>query len=134
MELEPGCCGIFSDGNWVWRRYWKLTDREHTDSFEETAQKVRYLVKDAILRQMVSDVPIGTFLSGGLDSSLITAICANEMMRRGEKLSTFSLDYKDNDRYFVPGKFQPNSDNSYIAIMQEYLNTNHQWTVLTPEA
>lgn len=133
MELEPGCCGIFSDGKWVWRRYWKLTDREHKDTFEETAGKVRFLVNDAIRRQMVSDVPIGTFLSGGLDSSLITAICANEMQERGERLSTFSLDYENNDRYFVPGKFQPNSDNGYIEIMQAYLNTCHHWTVLTPE-
>ncbi len=133
FELEPGCCGIFSDGKWVWRRYWKLTDREHTDTFQETAQKVRYLVKDAIQRQMVSDVPIGTFLSGGLDSSLITAICASQMADRGEKLSTFSLDFENNDRYFVPGKFQPNSDNSYIEIMQAHLNTAHHWTVLTPD-
>lgn len=133
QELEPGCCGIFSDGNWVWRRYWKLTDREHIHSFEETAENVRYLVKDAICRQMVSDVPIGTFLSGGLDSSLITAICANEKRSRGERLHTFSLDYKNNEQYFVPGKFQPNSDNSYIRIMQEHLNTDHHWSVLTPE-
>lgn len=133
QELEPGCCGIFSDGNWVWRRYWKLTDREHKHSFEETAENVRYLVNDAICRQMVSDVPIGTFLSGGLDSSLITAICANEMRSRGERLHTFSLDYKNNEQYFVPGKFQPNSDNSYIRIMQEHLNTDHHWSVLTPE-
>ncbi len=133
LELEPGCCGIFSDGKWFWRRYWKLLDREHTDSFEETAEQVRYLVKDSIRRQMVSDVPIGTFLSGGLDSSIITSICAKEMEHRGERLSTFSLDFKNNDRYFVPGKFQPNSDNSFIEIMQSYLNTDHHWTVLTPE-
>ena len=132
-ELEPGCCGIYGDGNWVWRRYWKLTDREHKESFEETAEKVRFLVTDAIRRQMVSDVPIGTFLSGGLDSSLITSICAKEMQDRGECLHTFSLDYKNNDCYFAPSKFQPNSDNGYIAIMQEYLNTDHNWTVLTPE-
>lgn len=133
MELEPGCCGIFSDGKWVWRRYWKLTDREHTDSFADTAEQVRYLVTDAICRQMVSDVPIGTFLSGGLDSSLICAVCARERKNRGEQLDTFSLDFKDNDRYFVPGKFQPNSDKSYIGTMQQWLNSRHHWTVLTPQ-
>ncbi len=133
MELEPGCCGIFSDGKWVWRRYWKLTDRKHTDTFAQTVEKVRYLVKDAIARQMVSDVPIGTFLSGGLDSSLITAICSGEMEKKGQKLKTFSLDYEGNARYFVPGKFQPNSDNSYIEIMKKSLNVDHHWTVLTPQ-
>ena len=130
MELMPGCCGYFSRGKWNWRRYWKLRDREHIDTFEETVEHVRYLLIDAINRQMVSNVPMGTFLSGGLDSSLVSAVCAKELKDRGERLSTFSLDYENNDRYFVPGKFQPNSDNSYIAIMQQVLNADHHWTVL----
>ena len=102
FELEPGCCGYYSEGELTLRRYWKLLDREHTDTFEQTAEKVRELVMDAIKRQMVSDVPIGTFLSGGLDSSLITAVCANEIKAKGKRLKTFSVDYVDNDKYFVP--------------------------------
>ena len=133
MELKPGCCGFYSLGCWNWWQYWKLRDREHKDSFEETAECVQYLVTDAIRRQMVSDVPIGTFLSGGLDSSLISAVCAREMANRGEKLDTFSVDYENNDMYFVPGKFQPNSDNSYISIMQNDLQSKHHWTILTPD-
>lgn len=132
-ELEPGCCGYYEGGKWQWKRYWKLMDREHTEDFEETAERVRYLVTDAIVRQMVSDVPIGTFLSGGLDSSLISAICAGELSRQGKVLDTFSIDYAGNDRYFVPGKFQPNSDTQYIEIMQNFLKSNHHWTVLRPE-
>lgn len=61
QELEPGCCGWYSQGKWRWERYWKLKDREHTQNFQETVQQVRFLVLDAIRRQMVSDVPIGTF-------------------------------------------------------------------------
>jgi len=132
-ELEPGCCGYFSNGHWKWRRYWRLTDKEHTDNFEDTAAYVRYLVTDAIKRQMVSDVPIGTFLSGGLDSSIITSICAKHTSAHNDRLPTFSVDYENNEKYFVAGKFQPNSDNSFIQVMQEYLGTEHQWTVLTPE-
>ncbi|MBE7001999.1 MAG: asparagine synthase (glutamine-hydrolyzing) [Ruminococcaceae bacterium] len=133
LALMPGYCGYYEAGSVrVWQ-YWKLLDREHRDSFEETAECVRFLVTDAIQRQMVSDVPIGTFLSGGLDSSLITAICSGEMKKRGEVLDTFSVDYENNDRYFTPGKFQPNSDNSYIALMQEKLQSNHHWTVLNPD-
>ena len=132
-ELEPGCYGYFINGKWNWRRYWKLRDREHTEDFEETAEHVRYLVTDSIKRQMVSDVPIGTFLSGGLDSSLISSVCAKAYKEQGRVLPTFSVDYENNDKYFVPGKFQPNSDSSYIRIMQEYLNSDHHWSVLTPE-
>ena len=133
FELEPGCCGYYASGKWNWKRYWKLTDREHTDSFADTAEYVKFLVTDSIKRQMVSDVPIGTFLSGGLDSSLICAVCTRVMKERREVLPTFSVDYENNDQYFVPGKFQPNSDNSYIRIMQRFLGSNHHWTVLKPE-
>ncbi len=132
-EVEPGCCGWFRDGKLRLRRYWQLTDREHRDSFEETVESVRYLVTDAIQAQMVSDVPIGTFLSGGLDSSIITAVCAGEMEKKGEKLRTFSVDYQGNDRYFQPGKFQPNSDGSFIRMMQQRLNTNHNDVFLSAQ-
>lgn len=132
-EVRPGWCGYYQEGRLKLRPYWKLQDREHRENFEETAYHVRTLVTDAIRRQMVSDVPIGTFLSGGLDSSLISALCAGEMAEQGKQLSTFSVDYADNDQYFVPNKFQPNSDNHYIRVMEQALHTNHHRCVLTPE-
>lgn len=128
MELEPGYLGYYENGHLQLQQYWKLRDREHHDSFEETAQKVRWLVTDAIRRQMVSDVPIGCFLSGGLDSSIISAVCATEL----ENIDTFSVDYQDNDRYFVAGKFQPNADGEYIDLMQKTIQSRHHWSVLTP--
>ncbi len=129
-ELEPGCCGVFQEGKLLVRRYWKLTDHHHMDTFEQTRDKVRWLVTDSIKRQMVSDVPIGTFLSGGLDSSLITSVCASHSEGA---LNTFSVDYENNERYFVPGKFQPNSDGQYIELMRHTLGTNQHKTILTPE-
>lgn len=132
-ELEPGFYAVWRDGHLTAKRYWYLKDREHTDDLHTTLEKVRYFVEDAICRQMVSDVSIGCFLSGGLDSSIISAICAREMKKAGKALHTFSVDYQDNDKYFVPGKFQPNSDNAYIQLMQETLGTIHHWTVLQPE-
>lgn len=132
-ELEPGCCASYDYGKLSVRRYWQLSDREHREAFEETAETVRWLVKDAISRQMVSDMPIGTFLSGGLDSSLISALCSERNRDKGQCLKTFSLDFQNNDKYFVPGKFQPDSDNQYISLMQNYLRTDHRWTVLSPE-
>jgi len=132
-EVEPGCCGYYENGKLMLSTYWELKDREHTHSFEETVHTVRELVLDSICRQMVSDVPIGTFLSGGLDSSLISAICAGELKKQGKQLTTFSVDYVDNDKYFTPNKFQPNSDGDYIRIMQSYLGSDHHWCVLSPQ-
>ena len=132
-ELKPGCCAYYEKGKLEISTYWKLRDREHTQSIEETAETVRALVMDAIHRQMVSDVPIGTFLSGGLDSSLITAICASEFRKQGKVLNTFSVDYVNNDLYFVPNKFQPNSDGYYIRLMEKSVGSEHHWCVLSPE-
>ena len=132
-ELEQGCYGLYDRGLFQTKRYWRLTDREHQDSFADTVAKVRYLVEDAIVRQMVSDVPLGTFLSGGLDSSIITAICAREREKQGQILKTFSVDYRNNEQFFVSGKFQPNSDTEYIRLMESKLQTEHHWTILSPE-
>ena len=132
-ELEPGQCAWYEYGRLQKWNYWKLKDSEHLENFEQTADHVRYLVTDAIKRQLVSDVPLGCFLSGGLDSSLISAVSAREYRSRGAQLTTFSVEYRDNDKFFIPGKFQPNSDGQFIRIMQEYLKTDHHWTVLTPE-
>lgn len=133
QELEPGCFGIFEKGRLAVSRYWKLRDYEYRDSFEETVEKVHWLVTDAVKRQMVSDVPVGTFLSGGLDSSIISAVCSREMQGRGERLSTFSVDYENNEKYFTANKFQPNADPFYIETMEKFINSDHRWTVLTAQ-
>ena len=132
-ELEPGCCAYFEAGKLHVERYWSLKDREHRESFAETVEHTRYLVLDAIKRQMISDVPIGTFLSGGLDSSIISAVCAEELRAQGIKLNTFSVGYPDHDLYFRPGKFQPSSDSHYIEQMVHYLDTEQHLTELGPE-
>ena len=129
-ELEPGCCGWYENQRLYLKRYWRLTDREHMDSFTQTVEKTRFLVTDSIRRQMVSDVGIGTFLSGGLDSSIISAVCAREFEKSGESLCTFSVDYENNDRNFVAGKFQPEADSAYIRRMRDYLNSDHYETIL----
>ncbi|MFR8332545.1 MAG: asparagine synthetase B family protein [Oscillospiraceae bacterium] len=106
-EVEPGCCGYFDGQDMRLHRYWRLEDREHQDTLPQTLERVRALVSDAIRRQLVSDVPICTFLSGGLDSSLISSVAACGRTRQGRKLHTFSVDYKDNAKYFRRRKIQP---------------------------
>ena len=129
-EIEPGCCGIWERGRLKLSRYWKLTDGPHTESFEETAEHVRFLVEDAIRRQLVSDVPVGFFLSGGLDSSLICSVAAKEF---DTPIMTYSVDYDRNREFFVPGKFQPNSDADFLGTMESFLGANPHRVVLTAE-
>ena len=133
-EVEPGYAGFYEGGKLILHQYWRLEDREHGDSFQQTAETVRELVIDAIRRQMVSDVPVGTFLSGGLDSSIISAVCAGENRKNGQDLSTFSVDYLNNQQYFRANKFQPDADDAYIRMMQEHIGSKHHWTILTPDA
>lgn len=133
-ELKAGECGFFTAGGLKLRTYWRLRAYELNETFEETAAHVRGLLLDSIRRQLVSDVPVCTFLSGGLDSSLISSVAASELKRHGKVLDTFSVDYRDNEKYFRKSRFQPNSDPEYIRKMAEYLGTEHHWVIIdTPE-
>lgn len=107
------------------KRYWKLSSHPHLDSYEKTVEKVSFLVQDSIKRQMVSDVPICTFLSGGVDSSLVSAVCAAELKKQGRKLATFSFDFVDNQKNFKANAFQPSQDRPYVEKMAEYIGSEH---------
>lgn len=133
-ELKAGHCGYFSrDGLHIYE-YWKLEDKPHTDSFAQTSEKVRELVLDSITRQLVSDVPVCTFLSGGLDSSIISAVASKFFKDKGKQLDTYSVDYKENAKYFKASKFQPNNDDYYIDCMSKsLLSTHHKITLETQE-
>lgn len=132
-ELKPGCFGTYSKGGLQISSYWNLKDRVHTETPEETVEHVRYLVTDAIRRQLVSDVPLGTFLSGGLDSSIISAVAAEEYRNRGQQLDTFSVTYTDNMKYFRTSRFQPSTDEPYIRQMVRFLGSNHHTFVVDNE-
>ena len=125
-ELKPGCYGTYDNKKLSIKPYWSLTDKPHTDSFEETKVKVKQLVTHAIQLQTVSDVPIGTFLSGGLDSSIISAIAS----QRVQHLHTFSVDYKDNDKHFTKSYFQPDNDKAYIEEMVKFIGSTHHDIIL----
>jgi len=125
FELEPASWGIFENSEFIKYKYWDMKDNEHTDSFVKTADKVRFLVVDSIERQLVSNKNVCTMLSGGLDSSLISSVAAKYFKERGQKLHSFSVDYKDNAKYFNANKFQPNSDGEFIERMKNYLNNEY---------
>ena len=105
--------------------YFRLESRPHEDSYEDTIEKTRFLITDAIKRQMVSDVPICTFLSGGIDSSLVSAVCAKELKTQGQTLTTYSFDFTENDKYFRANSFQPSMDRPYVDKMTAFLHSDH---------
>ena len=134
-EVKPAHFGVFNSSGLHLKRYWKMESKEHTDNFEQTCEKVKFLLNDSITRQLVSDMPLCTFLSGGLDSSIITKFASDYCRKEGlPPLDTYSIDYVDNDKNFVKSDFQPNSDNYYIDMMVKELGTNHHKIVIdTPE-
>ncbi len=126
FELEPGSMIVYDRNSFKKERYWQIKAMEHKDSYEDTVSKVRELVIDSVKRQLVSDVPLATFLSGGLDSSVITAIAAIEAKKNSRRLDTYSFEYKDNSKYFHPTAFQPDSDDYWAKRMSEAFDTNHR--------
>ena len=125
-ELPPGHAAWFDEKGFRSYTYWKIRDRRHTEKLADTLAHVRELVTDAIRRQLVSDVPVGTFLSGGLDSSVISAVAAREK----PDLRTYSVDYADNDRYFQASRFTPSGDNEFIDRMTEAIHAPNEKIVL----
>ncbi len=126
-ELCPGELMTVGRLGILKKKYYSLNSMPHTDSYEDTISNVRELVYDSVKRQLVSDVPIATLLSGGLDSSIITAIAANELKKDGRKLDTYSFDYEDNSSYFRPTAFQPDSDTQWVPRMSDAFSTNHTY-------
>ncbi len=107
--------------------YWKLESHEHKDNYKETVDYVSYLVRDSIRRQMISDVPVCTFLSGGLDSSLVSAISQEYLLEQGKQLSTFSFDFVGNKENFKANSFQSSEDRPFVDIMVEHIHSYHHY-------
>lgn len=126
-ELKPGFYLSHNRYGTQFTNYWRLSSMPHRDSYEDTIEKTRFLLTDAIRRQLVSDVPVCTFLSGGVDSSVVSAVCAAELRKKGVQLTTFSFDFKDNDKYFKSNSFQPSQDAPFVKKMVDFLKSNHHY-------
>lgn len=135
-ELKPGhYLNVDASGCGPEQRYWALESAPHVDDLKKTAETIRYLVQDSVERQLVADVPLAAFLSGGLDSSALTAIAAAAFARLGAgRLHTFSVDYVDNSTFFRKNQFQPDEDSPWVKLVASKVGSNHHYILLdTPQ-
>lgn len=126
-ELPAACALVAMKEGYKVYRYYKIPTYEHCFDYNTTVRDTANLLYDSIKRQMTSDVGICTLLSGGVDSSLVSAIVAGEMAKEGKQLSTYSFDYVDNSKYFTASAFQPSEDRPYVDVMKEHINSNHRY-------
>ena len=129
FEIEPACRAIYSHEGLVCDKYWHLEAKEFYSTPKEAIYTVNELLCDAINRQLVSDVPLCTFLSGGIDSSVISSVASKEYRQQGKTLSTYSFEYEGNKQNFQSSLFQPQGDDEYAVYMANFISSNH--TVLT---
>ncbi|WP_046175489.1 asparagine synthase (glutamine-hydrolyzing) [Domibacillus indicus] len=126
-ELRPAhALTVKRDGLRIWR-YWNVQSTPHTDSISDTALRVRELLQDAVTRQLTADVPVCTFLSGGVDSSAISAFAAEFF---DQPLHTYSIEYEDNSRFFKSSLFQPGEDKPWIEKVQKHIGSVHHTKII----
>lgn len=125
-EVRPGHTLTVGRGGMVDRTYWALQARPHTDDIDATVTKVRSLLEDIVLRELVADVPLCMALSGGLDSSAITAIASRWRWRLdGERVRTFVTTFDDYAKNFQPDDVRFAPDEPYAAEIARQLKSDH---------
>jgi asparagine synthase (glutamine-hydrolysing) len=133
-EVKPGHYMIYNHHGLHMQRYWTLESRPHTDSLEATAERVCDLLGDTVKRQLVSDVPVCVLLSGGLDSSALTAFASAAFEDAGSgPLHTYSVDYLDNESHFQASHYQPDSDKPWVEYVSSHFGTCHHRILIGQE-
>ena len=133
QELKPAHAMLYEKNNSHKWCYWTLQSAPHEQTTKETIEQTRDLLEQTVKQQLQSDVPLCTLLSGGIDSSILTALAAIEYEKEGRKLTTFSVDYEEQKKYFTQNDFQITPDAPFIEAMTERYGTGHKNVVLTPE-
>jgi asparagine synthase (glutamine-hydrolysing) len=129
-EVEPGTVVTLDRSGLRRHTYWSLTTREHTDDRDTSVAHVRTLLDDIVRRQLVADVPRCVLLSGGLDSSALTALAARRLAAEGKKVNSFSVDFVGQAENFVADDFRPTPDTPFVHDVARHSGTDHQDIVL----
>jgi asparagine synthase (glutamine-hydrolysing) len=141
-EVRPGYLVRLTRDGCGERRYWGLTATRHTDDLPATLGRVRELLTDAVSRQLVADVPLCTLLSGGLDSSVLTALAHTALGRAGP-VRTFSVGFTGQTGGAAPGDIKvcgvppedprEADDAPFVADVVNHVGTQHTEVVLGPD-
>ncbi|MDX3617331.1 MULTISPECIES: asparagine synthase (glutamine-hydrolyzing) [Streptomyces] len=126
-ELRPGHTARVSRRGLAVRRYWALEAREHTDDLDTTVAHVRELLEDIVARQLISDVPLCSLLSGGLDSSAITALAAQ---RSSGPVRTFAVDFSGHAENFSADCLRSTPDTPYAHALAAHVHSDHTDIIL----
>jgi len=129
FELRPGHYMIYDKTPKI-KRYWNIKNQKHVDNFEKTVENIKQILTNSIKSQMISDVEVASLLSGGLDSSIVTTVMSDVYKNNGKQLTTYSIDYEDNDKYFKGNNYQVSRDNEFIDLMKQEKNTNNKNMVI----
>ncbi|GAA2805253.1 asparagine synthase (glutamine-hydrolyzing) [Saccharopolyspora taberi] len=133
-EVRPGSLVRVRRSGIVKRRYWSLEAREHADDLDATVGTVRDLLEDTVSRQLVADVPLCTLLSGGLDSSVVTALAARELAERGsEPIRSFSVDFAGYTENFTASAMRETPDTPFAYDLAAHVGAKHENIVLTTD-
>jgi asparagine synthase (glutamine-hydrolysing) len=133
-ELRPAHKAICDHNGMQISRYWSLRSAPHTEDLPTTAEHIRTLLHDIVKRQLIADVPVVSLLSGGLDSSGLTALAAAEFAQEGEQLHTYSIDFVDSAQHFQGNFIRPSLDAPWVQRVSEYAGTMHHTVIMdTPE-
>ncbi|WP_037853943.1 asparagine synthase (glutamine-hydrolyzing) [Streptomyces sp. NRRL S-340] len=133
-EVEPGTVVTVDRGGLRTRVYWRLETRPHTDDRDTTITTVRSLLDDIVRRQLVADVPRCTLLSGGLDSSAMTALAARQLAEQGEKVRSFAVDFVGQTDRFVADELRGTPDTPFVHDLARAADTDHQDIVLDAQS
>ncbi|MZD07077.1 asparagine synthase (glutamine-hydrolyzing) [Streptomyces sp. SID5785] len=133
-EVEPGTVVTVDRSGLRRHAYWTLETKAHTDDKATTIDTVRSLLDDIVRRQLVSDVPRCTLLSGGLDSSAMTAIAARQLAARGETVRSFAVDFVGQAENFVADELRGTPDTPFVHDVARSAGTDHRDIVLDSHA
>ena len=125
-EIKPGEYACWQNGKLTTKTYFRLISRPHHDSTTVTMRKIKAMLTHTVQQQANSPERIGYMLSGGLDSSTLTALAASS----DKTLKTYSVDYVGNQENFKPTDFSPTRDNYYIDLVAKQYHVQHSYKVL----